>query len=197
MFNFVYLGSNLWVQSIFYSTFQEDGSWRDVVNVPCIGENVEDLLLSPYQLMWSWTELFSITASEVLPPHYDGTEPSQEFGDNEHWKRYSEQCCGHRDGQTCGLFRFAEKAWYFVLLNMNIKNVCNETLINMRIDEYHDAVSNIQTIILSESYLSESGGGAQQHRHYALVWRQTEADRQDQQRLAALYNAQCQSFCFR
>ena len=80
---------------------------------------------------------------------------------------------------------------------MNIKNVCNETLINMRIDEYHDAVSNIQTIILSESYLSESGGGAQQHRHYALLWRQTEADRQDQQRLAALYNAQCQSFCFR
>ena len=49
---------------------------------------------------------------------------------------------------------------------MNIKNVCNETLINMRIDEYHDAVSNIQTIILSESYLSESGGGAQQQRHY-------------------------------
>ena len=42
---------------------------------------------------------------------------------------------------------------------MNIKNVCNETLINMRIDEYHNAVSNIQTIILSESYLSEGGAG--------------------------------------
>ena len=48
---------------------------------------------------------------------------------------------------------------------MDIKNVCNETLINMRIYEYHNAVSNIQTIILSESYLSESGGGVQQHRH--------------------------------
>ena len=165
MLNFVYLGPNLSTQFVLHPTVQEVSWWRDVGNVPCTGKNVEDLLLSPHQFVWSWEELFGITESEVLPPHYDGTEPSQEFGDNEHWKRYSEQCCGHRDGQTCGLFRFAEKAWYFVLLNMNIKNVCNETLINMRIDEYHNAVSNIQTIILSESYLNISGGRAQQHRH--------------------------------